>query len=162
MKRTVALAIFSTALAACAGSSEVMTVDGVVFDLDDIPITTEDPTIEFDIFRNTLFWVIADQVLTEAAFDQFAITFSEQEVRAAAEASLALGDTTDPRANLAFFEIQARFGPQGLAWGEVSDQLPEGLLPIEWALEQLRAADVEVAPKYGEWRVIPEPAVYAP
>lgn len=162
MKKTLTLAIVSLALAGCAGSTTVMKVDGVSFDLDDIPITTDSSTIELDIFRNALNWVVADEVLTAAADEQFGISFSDAEVVALAEAGLAASDPADPRTNLDYLRIQAKFGQQGLMWQPLGQALPEGVLPIEWALDQLRAADVEVAPKYGEWRVDPEPAVYGP
>lgn len=162
MKKTLLLAASCLALAACSGSNQVMTIDGVSFDVDDIPIATDEAVIEMDIFRNALNWLVADEVLTRAAEEQFGITFSEEDVRALAEASLAVSDTTDPRANLDYLSIQARFGQNGLLWPELAPVLPEGVLPIQWALDQLRAAEVEVSAKYGEWRVDPEPAVYAP
>ena len=52
---------------ACAGSRDVVTVDGVTFARDDIPIVTESSIIDLAIFRNALNWVIRDQVLTSAA-----------------------------------------------------------------------------------------------
>ena len=162
MKKTLTLAIFCLALAACSGSSAVMTVNDVSFDLADIPVTTDSSSIELDIFRNALNWVVADEVLTKAAEEQFGIAFSDAEVRTVAEAALAASDSSDPRTNIDYLRIQAKFGQQGLVWQPLGEALPEGVLPIEWALDQLRAADVEVNPKYGEWRVDPEPAVYGP
>ncbi len=162
MKKTLTLAIIGLALSGCAGSSHVLTVDGVAFDFDDIPISTEEPSIGLDIFRNTLNWVVANQVLTAAAGEEFGIALSEQTVLAAAQAGLGAQDSSDPRANLDFFRIQARVGPQGALWGELAPLLADDLPPIEWARSQLREADVEVASRYGEWRVTPEPGVYGP
>ena len=162
MKKTLTVAICSLVVAACAGSAQVITIDGVSLYLEDIPVETDASTIELEVFRNALNWVVADQVLTTAAAEQFGITFSDEEVLALAEAGLAASDTTDPRSNLGFLKIQARFGQSGLLWQQLTPLLPEGVLPIEWALDQLRTADVEVSSKYGEWRVDPEPAVYGP
>lgn len=162
MKKTLTLAIVSLALAACAGSARVITINDVALDLEDIPVLTDASSIELEIFRNALNWVVADRVLTAAAAEQFGITFSDEEVLALAEAGLAASDPTDPRTNLDFLKIQARFGQRGLLWEQLAPFLPEGVLPIEWALDQLRSADVEVSSKYGDWRIDPEPAVYGP
>jgi len=162
MKKTLTVAICSLVLAACAGSTQVITIDGVSLNLEDIPVETDASTIELEVFRNALNWVVADRVLTTAAAEQFGITFSDEEVLALAEAGLAASDSTDPRSTLGFLKIQARFGQSGLLWQQLAPLLSEGVLPIEWALDQLRAADVEVSPKYGEWRIDPEPAVYGP
>ena len=153
------------ALGACAGSSAVVTIDGVTLDLDDIPVTSDSSTIDDDTFRNALNWVIRDQVLTAAAEDEFGVMFSEAELNDRAAlglGSLNPGDLDDPRANLSYFLIQARVGLDGLMWEQVDPLLPDGMSQNEWAIEKLNAAEVEVDARYGEWRVNPEPLVYEP
>ncbi len=153
------------ALGACAGSSSVVSVDGVSLDLDAIPVASDSSTINDDIFRNALNWVIRDQVLMAAAEDEFGITFTESELDERARRglnSLSAAEQDDPRANLNYFVIQARVGLDGLLWAELAPRLPDGMSQNEWAIEKLSAADVEVDARYGEWRVSPEPLVYEP
>lgn len=165
MRRLLAAAVIALLTAACAGSDSVVSVDGVTFDLDDIPIETEASTVNLATFRNALNWVIRDQVLTTAAADEFGITFDSEELNLRASSALdglSPNDRLDPRANLDYFLIQARVGVAGLLWPEIQSLLPEDVGQNEWAIEKLRAADVEVDPRYGEWRTSPEPLVYEP
>ncbi len=165
MKKTLIVAAIGLVLGACAGSTSVVTVDGVSFEVDDIPIETAESTIDLDTYRNALNWIIRDQVLMSAAEEEFGISFAESELQeraSAALASLSEVDQQDPRANLRYFLIQARVGVEGLLWPEVVPQLPEGVSQNQWAIDQLSAAAVEVDARYGEWRVSPEPLVYGP
>jgi len=160
MKKALAPVLIGLALSACAGS--VVTVDGVTFDLEDIPVETDASTVEMELFRNAINWVIANKVVTRAAEDEFGIILSENEVEEAALLLLAGGNQLDPRTNLDFLRIQARIGPNGLLWPEVGSNLPEGVSPFQWANDQLSTADVEVNVRFGEWRASPAPGVYEP
>lgn len=158
----MATAVIGLALAACAGSSPVVTVNGETFRLDDIPIATDASTVDLDVFRNAINWVIANKVVVSAAEEEFGISIPRDEVMEAASALLAGGDARDPRSNLDFLLIQAQIGPNGLLWPELQPRLPEGITFIQWANDRLREADVEVGPKYGEWQAGPQPGVYSP
>ena len=165
MRRLLGAVVAVLALSACAGADSVATVDGVTFDLDDIPIETEASTVDITTFRNALNWVIRDQVLTAAASDEFGVSFDSAETSARASealAGLSETDQLDPRANLDYFLIQARVGRDGLLWPQIESRLPAGVTQNEWAIQQLAAAEVEVDVRYGEWRTNPEPLVYAP
>lgn len=166
MKRALAVVASVVLLGACAGSDTVVTVNGVDFDLDDIPIETDASTVDLDTFRNALNWVIRDQVLVTAAAEEFGISFDNDELTARANSALeglTPSDRGDPRANLDYFLIQARVGVgAGLLWPELETLLPEGTSANEWAIDKLRAADVEVDTRYGEWRTTPDPLVYGP
>lgn len=165
MRRTAAAVGVALALAACSGAGEVATVNGATFDVDDIPITTEESSINLETFRVALNWLIRDQVLTAAAREDYGLTLDPAEVEDLAVrtlASLSPNDQLDPRANLDYFLIQARVGRSGLLWDELAERLPEDLTENQWALESLRRAEVEVDPRYGEWRTSPEPLVYEP
>ncbi len=165
MKKTLVAAIVGLALGACGGSGSVVTVDGVAFDIEAIPVETDSSTIDLDTFRNALNWAIRDQVLTTAAEEEFGITFDRAELEGRALAaleSLPEADQQDPRANLGYFLIQARVGVEGLLWPQVTALLPEGITQNQWAIEKLSAAEVEVDARFGEWRVSPEPLVYEP
>ena len=167
MKPTLiaSLLVLGLALSACAGSETVVTIDGVSYDVDDIPITTSASTIDLDTFRNALNWVIRDRVLSNAAREEFGITFTQEELTERASlalSSLSESDQADPRANLDYFLIQARVGLDGLLWGQVEPQLPEDVSQNQWAIEKLGEAEIEVDSRYGEWRINPEPLVYGP
>ena len=165
MKRALVAAGLVVILAACSGVDAVVTVDGVDFDVDDIPIETEESTVDLEIFRNALNWVIRDHVITTAAGEEFGVVFDREELEVRAAEALAGLDPqlqADPRANLDYFLIQARVGLQGLLWPQIESRLPEDVTQNEWAIQQLREADVEVDVRYGEWRTTPEPLVYAP
>ena len=162
MKKTLAAAVIGLTLGACAGSSNVVTVDGVRFDLDDVPIETDASSIDPSIFRNALNWMIANEVVMKAAEAEFGIRLSEQEVLNAAQLMLPLSDADDPRVNLDFLRIQARIGLEGLLWPELEPRLPEGISFVQWFNDRLSAADVEVGVRFGEWRVSPGPGVYEP
>ena len=152
-------------LAACSNAGEVATVNGASFDVDDVPITTEESTINLETFRVALNWLIRDQVLTAAARADYGLTLDPaavEELAVRTLASLSPNDQLDPRANLDYFLIQARVGRSGLLWEELGALLPEDLTENQWALETMRRADVEVDPRYGEWRTSPEPLVYEP
>ena len=165
MKKVLVAAGMALVLVACSGADSVVTVNGIGYDVDDVPIETELSTIDLDTFRNALNWVIRDQVVTAAARDEFGISLDrdELEVRAAdALEGLSPEDRLDPRANLDYFLIQARVGRNGLVWEQIQPLLPEGVGQNQWAIEQLRVAEVEVDARYGEWRTDPEPLVYGP
>ena len=165
MKRMLIPVIAALVLSACAGVGTAVEVDGVSFDIDDIPIETQASVVDLGTFRNALNWVIRDHVLMEAAGEQFGISFTPEELEARAAAALAglsEADREDPRANLAYFIIQARVGVGGLLWPAVEPLLPAGVTQNQWAIEQLSAAEVDVDTRFGEWRLIPEPLVYAP
>ncbi len=170
MRKTVLAALFGLALGACSGSVSVVTVDGVTFGLDDVPVETADSTMPIEVFREALQWVIRDQVYMSAAGDEFGIAFSEAELLEQASSALdALPDglKSDPRANLDYFLIHARVGLGsvglvGRLWSELETRLPDGVSPNQWAVERLTAANVEVDRRYGEWRVSPDPGVYEP
>ena len=165
MRRVLLAAGMALVLFACSGADAVVTVNGATFEVDDIPIETEASTIDLNVFRNALNWVIRDQVLTAVAADEYGITFDRGELEARATdalSGLSPQDQLDPRANLDYFLIQARVGRDGLLWEQVEPLLPEGVGQNQWAIEQLRAAEIEVDARYGEWRTDPEPLVYEP
>jgi hypothetical protein len=165
MRRAFIAAGVAAVLAACSGADTVVKIDGVRLGVDDIPVETEESTIDLSIFRNALNWVIRDEVLTAAAADEFGVVFdaAETEARAAdALAGLSPTDQIDPRANLDYFLIQSRVGRNGLLWPQIEPFLPDGVGQNQWAIEQLRSAEVDVDPRYGEWRTDPEPLVYEP
>ena len=115
------------------------------------------------MFRDALNWLIRDQVLLEAADESFGIRLSENDVQGLAEvqlASLPQEALDDPRANLEYFLIQARLGAQGLLFPRLVDVLPADELPVEWATDRLREADVTVAERFGVWLLEPDPRVY--
>lgn len=165
MRRALIAAGLAVVVAACSGADTVVKIDGVRLDVDDIPVETEASTIDLEIFRNALNWVVRDRVLTAAAGEEFGIAFDQEEMGAQASdalASLSPADQLDPRANLDYFLIQARVGRDGLLWSSIESLLPEGVDQNEWAIDRLLAAEVEVDPRYGVWRTTPEPLVYEP
>ena len=165
MRRVLLAAGMALVLVACSGANAVVTIDGATFDVEDMPIETEASTIDLNVFRNALNWVIRDQVLTAVAADEFGITLDREQLDARAAdalAGLSPQDRLDPRANLDYFLIQARVGRGGLLWEQIDPLLPDGVGQNQWAIEQLRLAEVEVDIRYGEWRTDPEPLVYEP
>ena len=134
-----------------------MTIDGVTFDVDDVPLETDESTIDMDLFREAVNWLVFDHIVVGAAEDEFGLILSDEEIEAEALALLAVGDETDPKTNLPFLRIQVRVGLLGPA---LIAELPEGVPPFQWAAEKLSGADVEVNPRFGEWRVTPNPGVY--
>jgi hypothetical protein len=160
MKKLLVVVLAGLLLGACSGASSVVTVDGVTFDVDDVPLETDSSTIEMELFREAINWVVADHIVMRAAEDDFDLVLSDQEVDDAATVLLASGNEADPRNNLAYQRIQARIGPSGLLGPALLAELPEGVPPFQWANEKLSAADVRVNPRYGEWRVTPNPGVY--
>ncbi len=168
MKHTLTVAAIALVLSACAGGNSAVTVEDVTFDVDDIPIETESATVDLEVFRDALNWVVRDQILMSAAADEFGISFPGDELAELASsglASLTPAAQQDPRANLDYFLIQARVGRfmlEGLLWPELESRLPESVSPSQWAVEKLTAAEVDVDARFGEWRVSPDPRVYEP
>jgi len=160
MKKLLVLMVVGLLLGACSGSSGVVTVDGVTFDVEDVPLEADGSTIDMVLFREAINWVVADDIVVRAAEDEFGLVLSDEEIDDEATALLALGDEADPRNNRAYQRIQARIGPNGLLGPALLTELPEGVPPFEWANEKLSAADVQVNPRFGEWRVTPNPGVY--
>jgi hypothetical protein len=140
----------------------VVTVDGVNFDIDDIPLETDGSTIEMDLFREVINWVVFDHIVVRAAEDEFGLVLSDQEIETAAAALLAAGDERDPKNNLRFLRIQARIGAGGLLGPALLAELPEEVAPFQWANEKLLQAEVEVNPRFGVWQLTPNPGIYEP
>lgn len=159
MKKLLVLASFGLVLGACSGGASVVTVDGVSFDIDDVPLETDASTIDMDLFREAINWVVFDHIVVRAAEDEFGLVLSDQEIEAEAAALLAAGDESDPRSNLPFLRIQARIGLLGPA---LLAALPEGVPPFQWADEKLSEADVKVNPRFGVWQETPNPGIYEP
>jgi len=162
MKKLLVLVLVGLALGACSGGADVVTVDGVTFEVEDVPLETVDSTLDMDLFREAINWVVFDHIVVGAAEDEFGLVLSDQEIEAEATALLAAGDDGDPRSNLPFLRIQARIGPNGLLGPALLAALPEGVAPFQWANEKLSEADVEVNPRYGVWRETPNPGIYEP
>jgi hypothetical protein len=168
MRKAVFVAGVAVVLAACSGADPVVTVNGVGFDVDDIPIETESSSIRLDVYREALNWVIRDHILMTAAAEEFGVSLAEEDVQQLAAATLgnlSSADEADPRANLHYFRIQARVGVrmvEGLLWREVVPRLPDDITLNSWVDDKLRAAEVEVDPRVGEWRTNPDPGVYEP
>lgn len=162
MKRLLVLVSVGLVLGACSGAASVVTVDGVRFDVDDVPLETDDSTIGMDLFREAINWVVFDHIVVRAAEDEFGLVLPDQEIEAQAAALLAVGDERDPKNNLPFLRIQARIGPNGLLGPALLAALPEGLPPFQWANEKLSEADVKVNPRFGVWQETPNPGIYGP
>ncbi|MDH3539833.1 MAG: YgdI/YgdR family lipoprotein [Acidimicrobiia bacterium] len=162
MKKLLFLMVAVLALGACSGATDVVTVDGVTFDVDDVPLETDASTIDMELFREAINWLVFDHIVVRAAEDEFGLVLSDEEIEAEASALLAAGDERDPRNNLPYLRIQARIGPSGLLGPALLAELPDDVPPFQWANEKLGETDVEVNPRFGEWRVTPNPGIYGP
>ncbi|NNC90879.1 MAG: hypothetical protein HKN80_00165 [Acidimicrobiia bacterium] len=160
MRKLLIVVMAGLVLGACSGASNVVTVDGVAFDVDDMPLETEASTLDMDLFREAINWVVADRILVQAAEDDFGLVLSNQDVDDAASTLLGSTNPADPTSNLAYQRIQARIGPSGLLGPAILAALPDGVQLFDWAGEKFNAADVRVNPRYGEWRLAPNPGVY--
>lgn len=165
IKRVLVLSALALAASSCGGDVEVARVEGVALSLSDIPVHSAGFAVPEEAFLNALNWEIRDRVLLAAADAEFGIRLDGAEVAASAAqilAGLPSASRGDPRANLAYFETQARVAQGvGLLWPLLEEAL--GSQPGEatdWANEQLRTARVEVNERFGVWRVTPEPLVY--
>ena len=143
MKKLLVLLVVGLVLGACSGASGVVTVDGVTFDVDDVPLEVDGSTIDMELFREAINWVVADHIVVRAAEDEFGLVLSDQEIDDEVSALLAFVEEADPRNNRAYQRIQARIGPNGLLGPALLGELPEGVPPFQWANEKLSAADVQ-------------------
>lgn len=160
-KRLMLVLVLALAAGACGGGDvKVATVNGSELLLADIPVEPDGFDVGRDIFLDALIWEIRVRVLLSAAEAEFGIAVDAGEVAANAAqllAGLPPENQSDPRANLAYFETQARVGLLGPLLGEA---IGDDLAAANWANTALRNADVTVARRFGVWRVDPEPRVY--
>ncbi len=165
IKRVLVASALVLTASACSGDVKVATVDGVALSLSDIPVHSAGFSVPEEAFLNALNWEIRERVLLAAADAEFGIRLDEAEVAISAQQildGLSAASRSDPRANLAYFETQARVAQSvGLLWPLLAEAVGgEQGSATDWANDRLRAANVEVNERFGVWRLTPEPLVY--